>query len=227
VGTPPVFDSKPVHLLPPTHGGRDALVKQDGTVLVVDDDASVRRSTERLVRARGIDVRSFASAREFLDAMPIERPACLVLDVRMPGGSGLDLQHELAQRDAEIPIIFLTGHGDIPMSVRAMRAGASDFLTKPVKREQIVAAVAAALERHALASADRAQRDEVKRRYDSLTVREREVFHGVVAGMLNKQIAAQLDIAERTVKAHRSQVMEKMNAASIADLVRQGEHLEE
>jgi FixJ family two-component response regulator len=201
-------------------------VKQGGTVLVVDDDASVRRSTERLVRARGIDVRSFASAREFLDAMPIERPACLVLDVRMPGGSDLDLQHELAQRDAEIPIIFLTGHGDIPTTVRAMKAGAAEFLTKPVRPRALLAAIQAALEGDRTSQRTRLELAELRERYERLTPREQEVMRLVVAGLLNKQIAGELGAAERTVKFHRAHIMEKMRADSLADLVRMAGRLD-
>jgi len=196
-----------------------------GLVHVLDDDASVRTALARLLRAVGYEVRIHATAASYLLEPQGDGPTCLILDVRMPEVSGLEIQDALARLRITVPIIFLTGHGDIPMSVKAMRAGASDFLTKPVKREQIVAAVSTALERHAAGNADRAQIGEIRTRYDSLTAREREVFHGVVAGKLNKQIAAQLDIAERTVKAHRSQVMEKMHAASVADLVRQAEHL--
>jgi FixJ family two-component response regulator len=189
-------------------------------VFVVDDDASVRRSTERLVRAQGIDVRSFASAREFLDAAPVERPACLVLDVRMPGGSGLDLQRELAQRGVEIPIIFLTGHGDIPTTVRAMKAGAAEFLTKPVRPRELLAAIQAALERDRASQRTRLELAELRERYERLTPREREVMRLVVAGLLNKQIAGELGAAERTVKFHRAHIMEKMQADSLAELVR-------
>ena len=195
-------------------------MSEDGTVFVVDDDASVRRSTERLVRAQDIDVRSFASAREFLHAAPVKRPACLVLDVRMPGGSGLDLQHELAQRGVEIPIIFLTGHGDIPTTVRAMKAGAVEFLTKPVRPRELLAAIRAALERDRAAQRTQLELAELRERYELLTPREREVMRLVVAGLLNKQIAGELGAAERTVKFHRAHIMEKMRADSLAELVR-------
>jgi FixJ family two-component response regulator len=200
--------------------------KPRGLVHVLDDDASVRTALARLLRALGYEVRVHATAASYLLETQSDVPTCLILDVRMPEVSGLEIQDALARLRIPVPIIFLTGHGDIPMSVKAMRAGASDFLTKPVKREQIVAAVSAALERHAAGSAGRAQLSHIRACYDSLTAREREVFQGVVAGKLNKQIAAQLDIAERTVKAHRSQVMEKMHADSVADLVRQAEQLE-
>ncbi len=195
-------------------------MSEDATVFVVDDDASVRRSTERLVRSERLGVRSFASASEFLGAAPVERPACLVLDVRMPGGSGLDLQRELAQRGVEIPIIFLTGHGDIPTTVRAMKAGAVEFLTKPVRPRELLAAVRAALERDRASQRTRLELAELRERYERLTAREREVMRFVVAGLLNKQIAGELGAAERTVKFHRAHIMEKMRADSLAELVR-------
>jgi len=192
----------------------------DAIVFVVDDDASVRRSTERLVRPLGFGVQTFASAREFLASARVERPACLVLDVQMPGLSGLDLQRELARIGARIPIIFLTGRGSIPMSVRAMKEGAAEFLTKPVRLRDLLDAVRAAI------SADRALQEErreeaaLRERYARLTAREREVMAHVVAGLLNKQIAGELAASERTVKFHRAHVMEKMQAGSLADLVR-------
>ena len=198
----------------------DAKPSEDATVFVVDDDASVRRSTERLVRSERLGVRSFASASEFLAAAPVERPACLVLDVRMPGGSGLDLQHELAQRGVEVPIIFLTGHGDIPTTVRAMKAGAVEFLTKPVRPRELLAAIGAALERDRVSQRTRFELAELRERYERLTPREREVMRFVVAGLLNKQIAGELGAAERTVKFHRAHIMEKMRADSLAELVR-------
>jgi FixJ family two-component response regulator len=194
-------------------------------VHVLDDDASVRTALARLLRAVGYEVRVHASATTYLLEPPPEAPTCLVLDVRMPELGGLAMQQALAKRGNRVPIVFLTGHGDIPMSVQAMRAGAVDFLTKPVRREALVAAVRAAFARDIANFSDQAQRNELKARYDSLSEREREVFVGVVAGRLNKQIAAQLGIAERTVKAHRAQVMEKMRAESVADLVRQAENL--
>jgi FixJ family two-component response regulator len=196
-----------------------------GVVHVLDDDASVRTALARLLGAVGYEVRVHASAASYLLEPPSQGPTCLILDVRMPEVSGLDIQDALARLRVAVPIIFLTGHGDIPMSVRAMRAGAADFLTKPVKRELLLGAVRAALAGQSASNADRTQLGELKARHDSLTAREREVFDGVVAGKLNKQIAAQLGIAERTVKSHRSQVMEKMRAHSVAELVRQAEHL--
>lgn len=194
-------------------------------MFVVDDDASVRRSTERLVRPLGFSIQTFASAREFLDGARTDRPGCLVLDVHMPGLSGLDLQRELAQRGVELPIIFLTGHGDIPMSVRAMKAGAVEFLTKPVKSRDLLTAIRGAIE-HGRAS-HRAHREviELRERYGRLTPREREVLPLVVAGLLNKQIAGELAASERTVKFHRAHIMKKMEAESLADLVRMAERL--
>jgi FixJ family two-component response regulator len=194
-------------------------------VYVVDDDAGFRRGVCRLLEAAGYDARPHASAGDFLLADPAEGPACVLLDVRMPGPSGLELQEALARRGEAPPIVFLSGHGDIPMSVRALKAGAVDFLTKPVDRQTLLAAVNAALEQDI---ARRAERDEIqalRQRYDRLTPREREVLGLVVAGKLNKQIAGDLGAAERTVKAHRAQVMEKMEVASLADLVRAASRL--
>src|SRR5262245_6717457 len=197
----------------------------DAIVFVVDDDASVRRSTERLVRPLGFGVQTFASAREFLDGARVERPACLVLDVHMPGLSGLDLQRELAQRGIEIPIVFLTGHGDIPMTVRAMKAGAVEFLTKPVKSRDLLAAIRGAIERGRVSHRAHREVAALRERYERLTPREREVLPLVVAGLLNKQIAGELAASERTVKFHRAHIMEKMEAESLADLVRMSERL--
>jgi FixJ family two-component response regulator len=195
-------------------------------VHVVDDDDSVRTAVQRLLQAAGYDVRGYASAGEFLlGRSDRDAPGCVVLDVRMPGPSGLDLQEALARLEVPVPIVFLTGHGDIPTSVRAMKAGAVDFLTKPVSREALLAAVRSALGRDAEARAARARVHAWRSRYGSLTPREREVFAGVVAGKLNKQIAAELGTAERTVKAHRAQVMEKMQVASLAELVHVAEQL--
>ncbi|HVN37980.1 MAG TPA: response regulator transcription factor [Myxococcota bacterium] len=190
------------------------------TVFVVDDDASVRKSTERLVRSMGFAVRTFESAQAFLDSAPIDGPACLVLDVRLPGQSGLDLQRELARSGVEIPIIFVTGHGDIPMSVRAMKAGAAEFLTKPVRSQELLPAIRAAIERERSRIAARLADEALRERYESLTPREREVMAFAVAGLLNKQIAAELSTSERTIKFHRAHLMKKMEAESIAELVR-------
>jgi FixJ family two-component response regulator len=194
-------------------------------VFIVDDDLSIRRSTERLVRAAGLNVQSFASAGEYLKSPRPEGPACLLLDVRMPGLNGMDLQHELNQSGIHIPIIFITGHGDIPMSVRAMKAGAVEFLTKPFRSRSLLDAIRAAIERDRSASRERSQIGEVREHHDQLTPREREVMALVVAGMLNKQIAGQLATTERTVKFHRAHIMQKMNAKSLADLVRMVEKL--
>lgn len=189
-------------------------------VFVVDDDLSVRRSTERLLRSVGLQVQTFASAREFLGHPRPVGPACLLLDVRMPGGSGMDLQAELIQSGIHIPIIFITGHGDIPMSVRAMKAGAAEFLTKPFRGRVLLDAVRAAIERDRAAGKARDEREELHRRYGQLTPREREVLPLVVAGLLNKQVAGRLATTERTIKFHRAHIMTKMGATTLADLVR-------
>jgi RNA polymerase sigma factor (sigma-70 family) len=197
----------------------------DPVVFVVDDDPSVRSSLKFLLSSVGLQVESFDSAETFLQRKPPDAPSCLVLDVRLRGLSGLDFQRELAARNIRIPIVFVTGHGDIPMSVRAMKAGAIEFLTKPYRDQDLLDAVRIALER------DRARREQEKdvtdlqQRFDSLTPREQEVISKVVSGMLNKQIAGELGTAENTVKVHRSRAMEKMNAQSFADLVRMIEKL--
>jgi len=197
-------------------------VNERGPIVhVVDDDDSVRTAVVRLLQAAGYEARGYASAGEFLlGRSDRNAPGCVVLDVRLPGPSGLDLQEALARLEVPLPIVFLTGHGDIPMSVRAMKAGAVDFLTKPVSREALLAAVRVAVARDADTRAAREGLRGLRARYDSLTPREREVFAGIVAGRLNKQIAADLGTAERTIKAHRAHVMEKMDVASVAELVR-------
>jgi FixJ family two-component response regulator len=190
------------------------------TVFVVDDDRSVRESLRRLFTSVGMTVEVFPTAQAFLNATRRDAPGCLVLDVRLPGLSGLDLQRELANTNATLPIVFLTGHGDIPMSVRAMKAGAVEFLTKPFRPQDLLDAIGQAIERDRTARTQRQELAELRRRYDTLTPRERDVMAGVVAGLLNKQIAAELGSAEATVKEQRGQVMQKMQAGSVADLVR-------
>jgi FixJ family two-component response regulator len=196
------------------------VTQAEATVFVVDDDPSVRASTERLVRSLGFQVRTFGSARDFLDNARPEGPACLVLDVRMPGLSGLDLQRELTRSGMQIPIIFMTGHGDIPMTVQAMKAGAVEFLTKPFRKRALLDAIRATIERDRASHKDRLEAGDLRRRYEQLTPREREVMGLVVAGLLNKQIAGELATTERTVKFHRAHIMQKMQAESLAELVR-------
>jgi FixJ family two-component response regulator len=195
------------------------------TVLVVDDDQALRDSVALLLRSVGLDAQLFASISEFLDADPPGGPTCLVLDVRLPGQSGLDLQRELAAANRQIPIIFITGHGDIPMSVRAMKAGAVEFLTKPFRDQDLLDAVQTAIER------DRTRREGarsisgLRSRFEILTPREQEVIAFVTTGMMNKQIAAQIGVSEITVKVHRGNIMRKMGAKSLADLVRMADVL--
>ena len=188
-------------------------------VYVVDDDEWVRESLETLIEDEGWQPETFASAQEFLDHPRAFTPNCLVLDVSLPGLNGLELQKRMAER-TEMPIIFLTGHGDIPMSVGAMKAGAVEFLTKPFNAEVLLTAIRHALERSRIAQAQEVEMRELRERYASLSRRERNVMAWVVAGLLNKQVAGELDIAESTVKAHRGQVMQKMKANSVADLVK-------
>jgi FixJ family two-component response regulator len=189
-------------------------------VFVVDDDASVRKSLSRVISEAGYRVQAFASPREFLARGPEPGPSCLVLDVRMPGVTGLELQQTLASAVHEIPIIFITGHGDIPMSVKAMKAGAVDFLTKPFAGEDLLNAIRRAVAKDTRDLGTEAREDEIRARVKLLTPRESQVFALVVTGMLNKQIASELGIGEKTVKVHRARVMEKMQAGSVAALVR-------
>jgi FixJ family two-component response regulator len=197
----------------------------DAIVFVIDDDESMREALKSLIRSVGLKVETFASAHEFLQGRRPDLPACLILDVRMPGLSGLDLQRDLSEANIHIPIIFITGHGDIPMSVRAMKAGAVEFLTKPFRDQDLLDAIQQALERDRLMRSQQADNAELLNRYHSLTPRETEVFGLVVKGMLNKQIALQLRTSEITIKLHRRQVMEKMHADSLPDLVRMAEKL--
>jgi FixJ family two-component response regulator len=192
----------------------------EGIVLVVDDDEAVREGLRELLASVGLATRTFPDAREFLGAAPIAEPCCLILDVHLPGLSGLDLQASLADRGYPIPIVFLTGVGDVPTSVRAMKGGAAEFFTKPFDPSELVAAVRLGLERDRAARAGRGELEELRRRHATLTPREREVMTAVVAGLLNKQIAADFGTKEFTVKEQRANVMRKMKVSSLPDLVR-------
>jgi FixJ family two-component response regulator len=197
------------------------------TIFIVDDDPSIRLALENLISSIGQRVETYAAAQDFLRDCPRNPAGCLVLDVQMPGLSGLDLQSELNHAGIHLPIIFLTGHGDIPTTVRAMKAGAVEFLTKPVSDSELLAAINQALERDRLAQANRADVAELRQRYDQLTPKEREVMGLVVQGLLNKQIALKLNNSEITIKQHRGKVMQKMRAQSLVDLVHMAERLGE
>jgi FixJ family two-component response regulator len=194
-------------------------------VFIVDDDPSFRRSIEMLIGSAGINTQGFSSAEEFLRSRRPDIPACLVLDVRLPQSSGLDLQQELAKAGVQIPIIFITGHGDIPMTVQAMKAGATEFLTKPFREQDLVDAIHKAINFDRAARLQRAKLEGLRGRYQSLTPREREVMAHVVTGMLNKQVAEELGTTEKTIKVHRGHLMRKMGMQSLADLVRAAERL--
>jgi FixJ family two-component response regulator len=198
---------------------------QEPVVFVVDDDSAVREATRSLVASVGLRVECFPSAREFLSRPRTDAPACLVLDVRLPRLSGLDLQRELAAAENPIPIIFITGHGDVPMSVQAMKAGAVEFLTKPFRDQQLLDAIQQAIDRDRLDRRQRKELGELRGRYETLTAREREVMALVAAGSLNKEAASELGTSEITIKVHRAQVMRKMKARSLADLVKMAQRL--
>jgi FixJ family two-component response regulator len=199
------------------------MTEPNPTIFVIDDDASIRKSLSRLLRSVGQTTETFASAEEFLGREHFDGIGCLILDVQMPGLSGMDLQVELNKADYHLPIIFITGHGDIPMSVEAMRKGAVDFLTKPFDDEELLQAVEKAIEKGRQTRAEYDEILDIRRRIQLLTPREHEVLRQVIIGLLNKQIAWNLDIAEKTVKIHRGRIMEKLRVQSVADLVRLAE----
>jgi FixJ family two-component response regulator len=218
--------SDPATLQKPALGqARPEAEPEQPLVIVVDDDAAVREALHELLLSAGIECACFASTRELLEASVLARPGCLIVDVRMPGSSGLDLQHHLAASGNLKPIVFLTGHGDIPMTVQAMKAGAIDFLTKPVRDQALLDAVTAGIKRDLAQRADAQVINRSVERLQALTPRERQVLHEVARGRVNKQIAFDLGISEVTVKLHRGNVMRKMRAASIGELIRTWESL--
>lgn len=196
------------------------MVEPDPTIFVIDDDPSVRKSLSRLLRSVGLSVETFSSAEEFLTREHFDGIGCILLDVQMPGLSGMDLQAKLSQAETSMPIVFITGHGDIPMSVEAMRKGAVHFLTKPLDDNDLLRAIGDAIQKDRKAKAERAEVQDIRRRLSQLTPREYEILRYVISGMLNKQIAYQLNIAEKTVKIHRGRVMGKLHVDSVAELVR-------
>jgi RNA polymerase sigma factor (sigma-70 family) len=207
-------------------GSPDDAAAAPPIVFVIDDDESMRRALERLLRSVGLQVETFSAASEFVGRALPDRPACVILDLRLPGQSGLDVQESLARAGREIPIIFISGYADVPSSVRALKAGAFDFLQKPFSDQQLLDVIHEALERDRDERRRRAERAAVRERFDTLTPRERDVLHLVLLGLLNKQIAAELGISEKTVKFHRGRVMDKTQAGSVAELVRQAEKID-
>lgn len=222
-GSRPQRDTRRVTAEPRSSAGAD--LDDRPIVFVIDDDDSVRRSLERLLRSVNLDVRTFGSAREFVDLALPDRPACVVLDLRLPGPSGLELQESLIRAGRHLPIIFISGYADVPSSVRAIKAGAIDFLQKPFSDQSLLDIIHRALDRDREERRQRAELAVIRRRFDTLTSRERDVLSLVVLGRLNKQIAGDLGISEKTVKFHRGRVMEKTQVGSVAELVRQADRL--